>query len=124
MKLIDMIYKNQSILFPLSGKIADGKYMIIDILDVPILHKHSWHLSPQGYPRAKIHTKTITVSRFLLNIKNKLQGDHINRNPLDNRRVNLRVVTPSENMKNRCSWSKYWNWKNIRDYRRLNNKEN
>lgn len=35
------------------------------------------------------------------NIQDGFVIDHINRNPLDNRLVNLRIVTPSENIRNK-----------------------
>ena len=42
----------------------------------------------------------IQMHRFILNPSRKMQVDHINGNGLDNRRENLRIVTPSENQLN------------------------
>jgi hypothetical protein len=44
--------------------------------------------------------KTVYLHRFLLEPPAGLQVDHINRNSLDNRRANLRVVTASKNRQN------------------------
>jgi hypothetical protein len=45
--------------------------------------------------------KTIRMHREILKAKKGQITDHINRNGLDNRRSNLRIVTPRENMQNR-----------------------
>ena len=39
---------------------------------------------------------TIGVHRFIMNPLSGFQVDHINRNPLDNRRSNLRICTQQE----------------------------
>ena len=43
------------------------------------------------------------LHRYLLNPPKELTVDHINRNPLDNRRCNLRICTQFENNQNQSS---------------------
>lgn len=43
------------------------------------------------------------LHRYLLNPSKELTVDHINRNPLDNRRCNLRICTQFENNQNQSS---------------------
>jgi len=51
----------------------------------------------------------LKLHRVIMNVVNpKLQIDHINHNTLDNRKENLRIVKPRENM---------WNLKNTKGYR-------
>jgi len=62
-------------------------------------------LSKDGYPlivcgNAKPR-KYIALSRFVMNAKEGQIVDHIYGDPLDNRRINLRIVTPRQNGLNR-----------------------
>jgi len=52
-----------------------------------------------------IRIHRLVAETFLPNIDNKPVVDHINRNPLDNRVVNLRWATLSENGVNSKNWS-------------------
>lgn len=44
---------------------------------------------------------TISLHRYIMKCKRGLQVDHINRNPLDNRKCNLRVCSLIDNLKNK-----------------------
>lgn len=61
-------------------------------------------LSKDGYPiiiRGTRPRKYIQLSRFVMNAKEGQIVDHIYGDPLDNRRINLRIVTPRQNGLNR-----------------------
>ncbi len=87
----------------------DGTQAIVDDSDVELLSRYHWTHS--RYPMTTMECETSQgmlwrkpVSMHFLLVGCPLHGleiDHINRNKLDNRRSNLRVVTKSENRKNR-----------------------
>lgn len=78
-----------------------GEKILIDIEDFEKVKKYSWCISKTGYPVANINGKVIKLHRYLLNVKNsKIIIDHKNRNPLDNRKSNLRICTQLENARN------------------------
>ena len=81
------------------GKVVG--YAIIDIDDLEKCKEHKWHIN-KGYIEAKIDGKKVYLHKYLLgHCDNKKEVDHINRNKLDNRRENLRMVSKSENLANR-----------------------
>ena len=85
-------------------KLTQGKVALVDDGDFKMVSKHTWHTSRKRYPfyaRTKICFKNSILMHVL--IMGKRQGfqiDHINRNSLDNRRLNLRFVTASQNQHN------------------------
>ena len=48
---------------------------------------------------------TIGLHRYIMKCPNGLQVDHINRNTMDNRKENLRIVSPKDNAKNKGFYS-------------------
>lgn len=91
-------------------------YAIVDAADYEWLAAWNWHLD-LGYVTRCEHrngrSHTIRMHREILGLErgDGKQADHINRNRLDNRRENLRVVTDGENKHNlpscRGSTSRY-----------------
>lgn len=93
--------------------LTQGKVALVDDADYDELSKYKWHAQKEyrsgtfyaaRYIRLSAGKYTqISMHRQILGLEYKdgLQIDHINRNPLDNRRRFLRVCTQSKNMMNR-----------------------
>lgn len=63
----------------------------------------TWYLSlkrEKFYVQKHTKTGVVEIQRWLLNPPKGLYVDHINRNPLDNRRKNLRICTNAANLRN------------------------
>lgn len=84
-----------------------GNSVLYSVEDWPILCRHRWHENNKGYAYCNLRNegggrRRILMHRMILGIEDNshLEGDHINRNRLDNRRKNLRTCTPAENTRN------------------------
>lgn len=78
----------------------DGRTFTIDKDDLNKVLTRTWCYSKTGYLVATINQKTTKLTRFLLNPPRDKVVDHINGDPSDNRRCNLRICTQNENSKN------------------------
>lgn len=65
--------------------------------------KNIWHITKRGYVYGRVNDKQIQLHRYVMNYSGDNYIDHINGNKLDNRRINLRIVTPQQNAMNKSS---------------------
>lgn len=99
----------------LRGKYAVGEhaYALVDADDVHLVQGFAWKAKWNGgrnniYALRSVRgpdgiSRDVRMHRVILGLSvfDGMDVDHINHNSLDNRRANLRVVTRSENVKNR-----------------------
>lgn len=78
---------------------AYGKQILIDKEDYERVKTHQWYIGKNGYPVTNVNRTPITLHRYLIDT-DKETIDHINGNPLDNRKTNLRPATHRENSYN------------------------
>lgn len=91
--------------------LSQGKVAIVDAADFDVLAQFKWHAHKCGanFCGARgISTKNgkrsiLLMHRAIMSAPQGVSVDHINHDPLDNRRANLRLCTHSENCKNRTS---------------------
>jgi len=87
-----------------SGKYKNSipKFAIIDDNDFELVSRYNWTFSG-GYVYTSSANPKMLLHRFILGLSrfDKKEVDHINRNCLDNRKINLRVCDKSENGMNR-----------------------
>jgi hypothetical protein len=78
--------------------------VLIDYKDYYKISKTNWYWS-ERYVRGVVNKKRVYLHRFILNIHNNNykdgECDHINGNTRDNRKINLRICTHSQNSINR-----------------------
>lgn len=58
-------------------------------------------LNSRGYPKFYLKNSCYLLSRWVMGFPDGKSIDHINHNPLDNRKINLRSVSHAVNMANR-----------------------
>lgn len=80
--------------------------VIIDDGFSHLVEQFSWWIKPTGYVYTQSHgrqnRKSIYLHRIVIGAGCGQEVDHINRDPLDNRRCNLRLCTRSQNNMNKC----------------------
>ena len=78
---------------------------LIDAEDWPRISGFKWQVSSNGKGRMYVHTeiggKKRYLHRLILRAPKSQWVDHMNGDPLDNRKANLRLATPQQNMFNR-----------------------
>ena len=91
-----------------------GGEVLIDKEDYQLVSTLKWHIGDTGYAvwrGVKDGKKqTIRMHRLITSCPKGKIVDHINHNPLDNRRSNLRICTHSDNMRNKKDQGRGYNW--------------
>lgn len=86
--------------------VRGGSYVIVDAKDYDYLSQFKWHLDAKGYAKMSLWLKedkrpvTIRMHQLIMGYKEGYVIDHIDRNPGNNSRSNLRFVTNAENFWN------------------------
>lgn len=84
----------------------------IDKEDLYKVKQYKWHLNNNGYARYKNIDLNLYLHNLILGKKDGYFTDHINHDILDNRKQNLRLVTPGQNSMNNKGKGVYWHKKN------------
>lgn len=79
---------------------VSGKYVFVNQEDFFKLSRYKWMLKKDGRIHAKINGNFVLIHRFILCAPKGTQIDHIDGNPLNNVRSNLRLCTNSQNQMN------------------------
>lgn len=80
--------------------LSKGLFAKVDDSDYEWAVKHKWHIVSGRYAGRDSEGKKLYLHRIINNTPDGFDTDHINRDKLDNRRINLRTVTRQLNMNN------------------------
>lgn len=74
--------------------------VLIDTVNLKKVNKYKWHIHQNQYARHNIRPERGFMHHIITPIIKGMVIDHINRNKLDNRQSNLRVVNQKVNRRN------------------------
>ena len=81
-------------------KTVTGRSFLISDEDFDFVRRYRWFMTRLGYVLRSEHEKSLSLHRELLKAQPGIEVDHINGDPTDNRRENLRLATRQENARN------------------------
>jgi hypothetical protein len=111
LKKNEIIIKDNYAKIIINSKKWGIKQVLISLEDIEKVKLYTWQLyyckdTNFFYVRSsQCNKKSIPLHRYLLNCPDDMVVDHINHNPLDNRRENIRIVTAKINANN-VEWNK------------------
>ena len=80
--------------------LGNGGYTQVDATDAEGVRAVRWWRSVEGYVTGKVGGKNYRLHRYLLDPPASMEVDHIDGNPLNNSRSNLRLATRAQNRRN------------------------
>lgn len=86
-------------------RLTGGKEVLVDDDDYELLNKYKWNFGGKGYATRADNTDplkqtTIYLHREIVNIPPGMICDHIDRDPLNCQKINLRIGSLSQNSQN------------------------
>ncbi len=81
--------------------LSHGQYALVDASDYEWLSQYKWYAGADGYAIRTEKGKRIFMHRQIMDPREGMLVDHIDRNQANNCRANLRLCTRSQNMRNR-----------------------
>lgn len=84
------------------GFVSNNRKFYFDLEDYGLIKEYSWCMDAEGYVIGSPYgnKKQILLHILIMNPNHNEDIDHINHNPSDNRKNNLRIVTRSQNQMN------------------------
>lgn len=85
--------------------LGNGLFATVDATDYEQVKKYRWYAAPHGrnvYAATNANGRTVYMHRMLMKPRKGYVVDHIDGNGLNNRRCNLRVCTPAQNLANKA----------------------
>lgn len=85
--------------------LGKGLFATVDAVDYDQLSKYRWRAIRHGrnvYAATRKNGRTVYMHRMLMRPRKGYVVDHIDGNALNNRRCNLRVCTPAQNLANKA----------------------
>lgn len=93
-----IFYGNEAHIIIMNANKKEVARTIVDIADVEKVAGHKWYLHNYGYVVTLVgRSEQLLMHRLLMQPPDDMQIDHIDGNPLDNRRCNMRICTNQQN---------------------------
>lgn len=85
-----------------------ARYAKVDPTDAEYVAGFRWLIGGSGYALRRCRGKTVYMHREIAGVAHgqRVDVDHLDHDPFNNQRANLRVVTHAENVKRRRPWGR------------------
>ena len=80
--------------------LGNGQFAIVDDEDFELVSRYRWHMLPYPKSDGGYAVTKMRMHRLIIDAPLEMFVDHINGDPLDNRRCNLRLCTNAQNQQN------------------------
>lgn len=87
----------------IAKRLGESFVVFVDDEDYEMVSKYKWHIDRKGYVRCYYgYDKKVFIHRMILGLTDpQIFTDHIDHNPLNNQKYNLRPCSHTQNMRNK-----------------------